>query len=174
MDKELSEGSFFTRFTKNILTIFSLSVFAISVVGMASARFVPSTQETSSMFAFAPSGLTYNAIMQLACFSIVMAAVSAVLFSEYLIAKLRFLWRIFILFIAALVIFYLFVVIFNWFHINEPLTLLVFFLLTLICYSISVGLTILKLKLERKKYSKLLEKYKARNNLNSLNSKKTA
>ncbi len=163
MDKELGEVSFFTRFTRNIFTIFSLSVFAISAAGMTAARFAPNTQETSSI-AFAPSGLTYSTIMQLACFSIIMAAVSAFLFSEYLIDKLRFLWRIFILFIAALVVFYLFALIFNWFNINEPLILLVFFLSTLICFSISIGLTMLKLKIERKKYSKLLENYKVRKN----------
>ncbi len=169
MDRELGKVSFFTRFTRNIITIFSLSVFAISAAGMTAAHFAPNMQEMSSMFAFAPAGLTYNTIMQLACFSIVMAAVSAVLFSEYFVDKLRFLWRISILFIATLVVFYVFSVICNWFNINEPLILLVFFLSTVICFSISIGLTIVKLNIERKKYGKLLEKYKAQNNLNSSN-----
>jgi hypothetical protein len=35
---------------------------------------------------------------------------------------------------------------------------------TVICFSISIGLTLLKFKLERKKYDKLLANYKARKN----------
>jgi hypothetical protein len=46
--------------------------------------------------------------------------------------------------------------------VNDPLAWLGFILSTLICFSASIGLTLVKLKLEGIKYAKLLEAYKMR------------
>jgi hypothetical protein len=59
----------------------------------------------------------------------------------------------------------LFAVIFKWFPMNQPAVWLQFFIFTFIFSLMSIWLSLVKLKLEGKKYNKLLESYKARHNI---------
>ena len=60
----------------------------------------------------------------------------------------------------------LFAVIFKWFPMNQPVVWLQFFISTFVFSLVSIGLSLVKLKLEGKKYNRLLESYKARHNIN--------
>ena len=59
-----------------------------------------------------------------------------------------------------------FAVIFKWFPMNQPAVWIQFFIFTFVFSLISTGLSLVKLKLEGKKYNELLESYKARHNIN--------
>ena len=166
MNEELNGASFFTQLLRNTAAIFTLSVLVISIAGILLTRFDSHYRETYSLFALAPLGLTYNTILQIAGGSIMLAAISAWLFSERFIYKMRFLTRTVIFLLMTFIIFSLFAVIFKWFPVNEPMVWIKFFISTFVCFFISIGITLVKQKLEGKKYNELLESYKGRHNIN--------
>jgi len=141
--------------------IFSLTIIAMSVAGMLVGLNAQDMSEVSTLFAF-NSGLMYSTIMQIAGFSLIMAFFTVLLFSEHIQIKIRFLFRGFLLLIVTLITASIFAVIFKWFPINNIKDWIGFVLCTIVCFIISFILTLLKLKLEGKKYTKLLEDYKAR------------
>ena len=165
MNEELNEASFLTQLLRNIGAIFTLSVLAISIAGMVFSRNDPKMRELFSMFSLAPLGITYNAILQIAAFSVVLAIISTFLFSEQFFYKMRFLWRTILLFLMTFVSFSLFSILFKWFPVNDPMVWIGFFISTFVCFFMSIGLTLAKQKLEGKKYNKLLESYKGRHNI---------
>jgi len=165
MNEEMKETPFFTQFLRSTGTIFTSTVLTISIAGMIFARFDPGLRETSSLFALTPIGITYNTILQIFMGSVILAAVSAFLFSERFLYKMKFLLRTVIFLLMVLILFSLFSIIFKWFSVNDPMGWLGFFVSILVCFLISIGLTLVKQKLEGKKYNKLLESYKARHNI---------
>ena len=165
MNEERNGVSLFTQLLRNTGTIFTLSVLAISFAGIIITRYDPNYSETYSLFTLAPLGLTYNTILQIAGASVFLAAISTFLFSEHFIYKMRFLLRTIILLLITLIIFSFFAVIFKWFPVNEPMVWIRFFISTFVCFFISIGLTLVKQKMEGKKYNKLLESYRARHNI---------
>ena len=166
MNEELKDVSFFTQLLRNTAAIFTFFVLVISVVCMVLVRFYPILRETCSLFALGPLGLACNTILQIAGCSIILAVIATFLFSEHFFYKMRFLLRTVIFLLMTLIICSLFSIIFKWFPVYAPAAWLQFFISAFICFFISIGLTIVKYKLEGKKYNKLLESYKARHNIN--------
>jgi cation transporter-like permease len=165
MNEELQEAPFFTRVLRNTGAVFTSTVLTISIAGMVFARLDPNLPEVCSLFTLAPLGLTYNAVLQIAGLSIIIAAISTFLFSEQFFYKMRFLWRIIFFLLMIMIIVSLFAIIFKWFLVNKPVVWFQFFISTFVFSFISIGLTLVKQKLEGKKYNKLLESYKARHNI---------
>jgi len=165
MNEELKEAPFFTQVLRNTGATFTLTLLTISVAGMVFARLEPNLPEVCSLFAFAPLGLAYNAVLQIAGVSIIIAVISTFLFSERFFYKMRFLWRIVLLLLMVMIVVSLFAVIFKWFPMNQPVVWLQFFISTFVFSLVSIGLSLVKLKLEGKKYNRLLESYKARHNI---------
>jgi cation transporter-like permease len=166
MNEELKEVPFLTQLLRNTGATFTLTVLTISIAGMIFASLDPNLPEVCSLFTLAPLGLTYNAVLQIAGLSIIIAAISAFLFSEQFFYKMRFFWRINLLLLMVMIVVSLFAVIFKWFPVNNPKVWLQFFISTFVFSLISIGLSLVKLKLEGKKYNELLESYKARHNIN--------
>ena len=160
MDKEKNEPSFIMDLMRNLATIFTLSILSISLAGLLLTFYAPEGQDISTLFASGGIGLPYNVIFQVAGFSFILAIFSIVIISDRFIKKMRFWLRIILLFISAIITFSIFAIIFKWFPINDPLAWLGFIISSFICFVFSLGLTFIKFKIERKKYNKLLEKYK--------------
>jgi hypothetical protein len=150
---------------RNTGATFTLTILAISVAGMIFARIEPNLPEVCSLFSLAPLGLTYNAVLQIAGVSVIIAVISTFLFSEQFFYKMRFLWRIALFLLMIMIVVSSFAVIFKWFIVNKPVVWLQFFISTFVFSFISIVLTLVKQKLEGKKYNKLLESYKARHNI---------
>jgi len=165
MNEELKEAPFLTQLLRNMGATFTLTVLTISAAGMVFTRYTPSLPEVCSLFALAPIGLAYNAVLQIAGLSVIIAVISTFLFSERFFYKMRFFWRINLLLLMVMIVVSLFALFFKWFPMNEPVVWLQFFISTFIFSLISIGLSLAKLKLEGKKYNKLLESYKARHNI---------
>jgi len=164
MDKDRNEIPFITDLMRNLAAIFILSILAISFVGLLLNLFAPEEHDIPTLFASGGIGLPYSIIFQVAGFSLILAFFSIIIISDRLIKKMRFWQRIILLFISAIITFSIFVIIFKWFPVNDPLAWLGFFISTFICFVFSLGLTFIKFKIERKKYNTLLEKYKKTNN----------
>ena len=165
MNEESREAPFFTQLLRNTGATFTLTVLTISIAGMVFSRLEPNLPEACSLFAVAPLGLTYNAVLQIAGLSIIIAVISTFLFSEQFFYTMRFLWRIVLLLLMVMIVVSLFAVICKWFPMNQPVVWLQFFISTFIFSLISIGLSLIKLKLEGEKYNRLLENYKARHNI---------
>jgi len=166
MNEEFKEAPFFTQVLRNTGATFTLTVLTISIAGMVFARLEPNLPEVCSLFALAPLGLTYNAVLQIAGLSTIIAVISAFLFSERFFYKMRFFWRINLLLLMVMIVVSLFAVVFKWFPMNQPAVWLQFFISTFIFSLVSIGLSLVKLKMEGKKYNRLLEGYRARHNIN--------
>ncbi|MDR0877891.1 MAG: hypothetical protein LBN21_07545 [Treponema sp.] len=168
MDKERNKTAFISDLLGSFAAIFTTAFLVLSLVVMLVTRHSPYIQDISALFAFGSAGISYSIIFQIAGFSFILAIIKVFLFSELFFVKMRFLWRTFLLFLATVLTFSIFAVIFNWFQVNEPLTWLGFFISTSVCFSVSFCLTLLKLKLEGRKYDKLLANYKARKGKNDM------
>ncbi|MDR1837694.1 MAG: hypothetical protein LBQ89_08565 [Treponema sp.] len=166
MNEEMKEVPFLTQLLRNTGAVFTMTVITLSIAGMVFARLDSNLPEACSLFALAPFGLAYNAVLQIAGLSVIIAVISTFLFSEHLFYKMRFFWRINLFLLMIMIVVSLFALIFKWFPVNQPVVWLQFFIFTFIFSIISIGLSLFKLKLEGKKYNKLLESYKARHNIN--------
>jgi len=164
MDNEKDESPFIMDVIRNFATIFTLSILAISLMGIMLVRYASDLQHISALFAFEGMGLSYGVVLQIAGFSLLTALGSVIIISQRLIPKMRFALRIMLLFLSTLLIFSIFAVIFKWFPVNDLFSWLGFIVSSFICFIFSLLLTILKFKLEGKKYDKLLANYKARKN----------
>jgi len=168
MDKEKyetqSDTSFVIDLMRNFAAIFTLSILAISFTGFLLFIYTPDIQDIPALFASGGASLLYIVILQIAGFSLVIAFFSILFISQRFIEKMIFWLRILLLFISALITFSVFAVIFNWFPIDDPLAWLGFVISTFICFSISLGLTFVKFKIEGKKYNRLLAKFKETQN----------
>jgi hypothetical protein len=151
-------------FARKFGAVFSLAVIAITIAGMLIGLYDQNMRGVSSLFA-PGEGLQYSTILQIAGFALIIAFFSALLFFEQLQTGIRFLFRGFLLLLVTLVTTSIFALIFNWFPANDIRAWLGFVLCTIGCFAVSFALTLLKLKLEGKKYTKLLEDYKAQHNI---------
>jgi uncharacterized BrkB/YihY/UPF0761 family membrane protein len=87
---------------------------------------------------------------------------TVLLFSEHIQMKIRFIFRGCLLLVVTLVTTSIFAVIFKWFPNDNIQGWIAFVLCTIVCFAVCFALTSLKLKLEGKRYTKLLTGYKER------------
>jgi cation transporter-like permease len=165
MNEELNEAPFFSQVLRNTGAVFTSTVLTLSIAGMIFARLEPNLPQVCSLFTLAPFGFAYNAVMQIAGLSAIIAIISTFLFSERFFYKMRFFWRINLFLLMIMIVVSSFAVIFKWFPMNQPTVWIQFFIFTFVFSLISIGLSLSKLKLEGKKYNRLLESYKARHNI---------
>jgi hypothetical protein len=165
MNEELNEAPFFSQVLRNTGAVFTSTVLTLSTAGMIFARLDPDLPQVCSLFALAPFGLAYNAVLQIAGLSAIIAVMSTFLFSERFFYKMRFFWRINLFLLLIMIAVTSFALFFKWFPMNQPVVWFQFFIFTFVFSIMSIGLSLLKLKLEGKKYNRLLESYKARHNI---------
>lgn len=165
MDDSRNKTPFIYELFRNFAVVFLLAIFAMSFAGILFGRYENSSSghspgEFSILFAV-NNGLSYGSIFQIAGFSLIIAFVIVLLFSEHYAVKLKFLYRLFISFSASLIAAIVFSVIFKWFPVENTAAWIGFILSFFACYLISTGITLIKLRLEKRKYRRLLEKYRA-------------
>jgi len=159
MDNENTKQPFIIELMRNFTTIFTLSTLAISFASIAAVRFLPEIQNIPTLFT---SGNTFISIIQIAISSFILAFFCVLLITDRFISKMRFWLRLLLLLLSALLIFSVSGIFFNWFPVNNPQIWLRFILCTILCYILSICLTLLRFKIEGKKYNNLLANYKAR------------
>ena len=162
MDNEKKNVSLITGYLREFANIFTLLVLSISLTGIFISFFYPETQNLSAIFALGREGLPYTAIMQSVGFALIMAFVSRILFSGYFSNKLTFMWRYFLFFLATLITTSVFSIIFKWFPVNNLRAWLIFIPVFFIFFTAAIVFSLILLKIEDKKYNRLLENYKSR------------
>jgi len=159
MDNENTKQPFIIELMRNFTTIFTLSVLAISFASILVLRFIPENQNIPPLFT---SGNTFFSIIQIAVSSFILAFFFVLLITERFIYKMRYWLRLLLFLLLALLIFSIAAIIFKWFPADDPQTWLRFILCTIICYILSISLTLLRFRIEGEKYNKLLANYKTR------------
>ena len=150
--------------------IFSQVVLIFSVAGILLAQYAPQVLPYSTLFDPDGRGLPYNSVLQLAVCSIIIAIFSVILYSEYVQAKVRFLFRSILLFLGILVITSIFAVIYKWYPFRNIQSWLKFAMYFTASFAVMHIFITVKLKLEWIKYNRLLKNYKARHKDNLSNS----
>ncbi|MCL2722135.1 MAG: hypothetical protein FWD47_12470 [Treponema sp.] len=160
MENERNKAGFLTGFLREFATIFTLFILCFSLVGNFVSIFIPDIQNLSTLFALEGAGLSYSTILQAFVFSIIMAFISRFLFSNIIEIKIPYLKRHIIFLFITLIITTIFSILFNWFPVNDIHAWFLFIPFFLVSCLTAIGLSILLMKLEDKKYNKLLENYK--------------
>jgi hypothetical protein len=142
--------------------VFSQTILVFSIAGILIARYAPPTVYLSTLFTLDGKGLTHNGILQLAGCSIVIAAFSAVLILEYFQTKIHYFFRSFIIFLATLTTTSIFAVACKWYPFSNIRSWLLFWGFITAGFVVMHSFVMIKLKLEGKKYNRLLKNYKAR------------
>jgi len=160
MENDRIKTGFLTGFLREFATIFTLLILCFSFMGKFIYIFIPDIQNLSSILILEGKGLPYSAILQAFAFAFFMAFVSRFLFSENLNFKIPYIYRHIIFLLITLVTTSVFSTLFNWFPVNNIQAWILFIPFFFIACSIAIGLSFLLLKLEDKKYNKLLENYR--------------
>jgi hypothetical protein len=153
----------FTGFLREFAKIFTLMLLSMSLAGKLIFAFNHEFFISSNLFS-GGSGLTYTTIFQSAGFALIMAALSRFLFSNIIKYRISIMLRSFLFFLAAFSTVSIFSVIFKWIPLNNLQAWFIFFIAFLVFYFLAIGASLLLLKLEDKKYNKLLERYKKKYN----------
>jgi uncharacterized membrane protein YeiB len=160
MDSKKKKAPHITGFLREFATIFTLTTLTFSLTG----KILTSTETEILIFTtihtLDGTGLPYSTIMQLTGFSLIMAAMSRFLFSEYSKIRMPYKWRTFLFLLATFFATLIFSIIFKWFPVNDIRSWFLFIPAFLGSYAIAIGVSLLLMKLEDKKYNKLLEEYK--------------
>ena len=159
MDNERKKVPYITGFLKEFATIFTLMILCTSLTGKLILGYYPEIQYSSSLFSLGV-GLPYTTILQSAFFALIMSAVTRFLFSEKVALKIPFIFRSLLYLFVTLLTASVFSLIFKWIPANNIQAWLYFFLFFFVFYFIAIGLSFIILKIEDKKYNKLLANYK--------------
>jgi hypothetical protein len=161
MDNKMDKTPLGVELLRTFTSTFTIAVLAITLAGKLLANYSDNTQEIINLFVLG-TGLSYNTLFQLAGFSLISAVFSMLFISERFTKKLRYLYRRLFFMLATLLTVSVFSVIFKWFPVNNVQIWITFILLFIAGFAAGLAFTLLKLRLEKKKYSKLLAKYNAR------------
>jgi hypothetical protein len=162
MDDDRNKGLFVTKLLRRFAVFFSVTVLTISGMGVLVAHYFPHAQDVSTLLSLGKAGLPYDSILQITGLIFIISVFTMLL--EQLIIKIRLLLRLIFNFLITLLTTSIFVFVFKWFPVNDPVAWFSFILSFVICYSIIGILTYLMLRLEGRKYNRLLANYKARHN----------
>ena len=161
MDEDQNRMSFITELMQRFAAVFTMVILTMTLSGKLISRMYPDAQNTSALFAFGP-GLSYSIILQISALALILAFCVVLVFSEHPNIKIRSLVRYILLMLATLLFTAIFSVVFNWIPASDPFAWLLAAITAIICFSISIGLSFLWVKLQGKKYNELLAKYKER------------
>ena len=166
MDKEWKEETFISSFLFEFAKIFTFAILVMVVVAQPLASLIdPDLHEVSVIFAPFGNYLPYSVIYQFAGFAFIMAAVSKLLFSGLFFTRIRILYKYFLFSLSTLLTVSLFAFVFKWFPVDNIQAWMGFVLCVFFFFGAAIGLSLLLLRLDDKKYNKLLKEYKARHKI---------
>jgi len=162
MYKEQNDVPFITELARSFLTIFTMTILAMVFAGLLISRYVPEAQDISTLFALKGAGLPYSGILQIAGLAFILAVFCVLITSDRFLVKMRFLLRFFLFLLAVFFTTSIFALIFKWFPVDNALAWISYILSSIICFAVSSIITLLKFKLQDKKYNRLLQNFKDR------------
>ena len=144
-------------FFEQVLKSFATIIIMVSIVGFIIGD---AAKDVSDLFSMGSSGLSYLSLLQFLAFSLVSSVIRMILYSDYFAKRIMLLWRIAIMLFIYLIMAIVSSILFNWFPIYDLFSWVRFLISITVSFSILIAAMFIKLKIEDKKYSKLLLNYK--------------
>lgn len=139
----------------------------ILVLNLFCVLFGAEEQMHSTMFALGNQGLSVSTVLQFLAMSAIITTLKFLLFSDVLMKKVSTVVRIICMFTLVMLCIVVFIVVFDWFPVNQWEAWLMFFLCFGLSVAVSTGLTALKEKTENRKMEEALKRLKEESNENS-------
>jgi len=163
MDKERNETSYAIVLLREFAKIFTLMILSLSLVGKFIIGTNPEIQSISTLFSLSGDGLRYSTLFQFAGCALILAIITKYLFFGNLAAKIPYILKFLIHLITTFLTTFVFSIIFKWLPINYYLAWIGFLLSFFVFYFIAIGLSYLVLRLQDKKFNKILSNYRSMN-----------
>ena len=148
-------------FFNQVITVFGLAIIVISIVGWVVGDV---TKSVESLLSIGRDGLSYASLLQVLIFSVVQGIFRITIVSDLFFKNMMLLWKLVLMFSASIISAIVFSILFHWFPTNSFEAWKWFIISMIVSFTIGVILTLIKLKLENKKYNKLLINYKIKHN----------
>ncbi|MDR2480149.1 MAG: hypothetical protein LBD48_12670 [Treponema sp.] len=159
MDSEKSGLPLVSLYFSLVKTLFAVFITGITITGIMAGNIAPELPQYSSLFGTDGEGIPYLAILQIGALSMVIGAFYVLLLSDRFIRNMPRGWRIVLLHIVNIVAIAVFWLIFKWGPwIKTLFGLLVFYA----CCVLAGSVMIIKIRLDDRKYNRLLSHYKKR------------
>lgn len=151
------------QFASKVLTIYAITILIVSTIAGICGDEV---SMYSSLYQMGSKGLAYETLLQLFGSSLMITAINTFFFSEKHFKNQMMIWKMVGMMITILVIMIGFIYIFKWLPFDSSTAALLswgcFLVAFLGCFGGSILLSVIKMKLEEKKYDELLQDYKNR------------
>lgn len=145
------------------MVIYAVTVLIISIIAKICGDEV---YMYSSLYQLGSKGLAYETLMQLLASSIVLTVISSFFLSESYFKNWMLLWRIVGMMFMILVVMVGFIYVFKWLPFDSSTASILawgsFLIAFLGCFGGATLLSVIKMKLEEKKYDGLLQDYKSK------------
>ena len=159
MDNEKRGFPLVSLYFSLVKTLFVVFISGITIAGIIVGAIAPELPQHSSLFTSGGEGIPYLAILQLGAFSMVIGAFYVLLLSDRFIKNMPRGWRIVLVHIVTISTIGVFWLLFKWGPwIKTLLGLLLFYA----CCVLAGSVMIIKIRLDDRKYNKLLSHYKER------------
>ncbi len=149
------------QFASKVLTIYAITVLIISTIAKICGDEV---SMYSSLYQLGSKGLAYETLLQLFASSLMITAISSFFFSEKHLKNHMMIWKVIGMMITLLVVMIGFIYVFKWLPFDSSTAALLswgcFLIAFLGCFGGGILLSVIKMKLEEKKYDELLQGYK--------------
>lgn len=144
-------------FIAQVLILFAVSILFLM---MNVTIFGEEANGLSTMFQIGSKGLAISTLLQFLISSTVIIFFKTLLFSEKIIKTMMTLWRTILFLLSILLSFIMFIIIFDWFPLDNLSAWCGFFIYFGGGFIVSTTFMIVKTKLDSKKYDELLLNYK--------------
>lgn len=138
-----------------IFCLFGITMASLMVI---TCFFGESAQEISTMFELGKRGITLNTMFQFFVGEILICGYRILFFSDIIIKKMSVLFRTIGMVVVIIITLCIFILLFGWFPANMWLPWIMFFLCFGLYFSVSMGVMLLKTKMENKKMEEGLKK----------------
>ena len=151
------------QFASKVLTIYAITILIVSTIARICGDEV---SMYSSLYQMGSKGLAYETLLQLFASSLMITAINTFFFSEKYFQNQMMIWKVVGMMITILVVMIGFIYIFKWLPFDSSTVALLswgcFLVAFLGCFGGGILLSVIKMKLEEKKYDELLQGYKNR------------
>lgn len=151
------EKSLLVEFVSQVLLTFAAAMIAISIVGW----FVGDVEKGSvGLYSLGADGLSYKAMLQIFIVSLTTGGLRILLLSDLFLKKMMLLWKLVLMFVMSFLAATVCAVIFQWFPTENWQAWISYIISITVCIVLGVLAMVIKIKLEDRKYDKLLSAYK--------------
>jgi len=151
--------SIFFQICRNTIDSFAMAIIAVSIFGWTRAS---EAIQGVGMLRLGSEGLAFQSIAQLFAWALVLAIMITLLTSDIFFKKVMLLWRVIALLFLGIVTSAAFAFIFRWFPLDNFEAWAGFLIFFGVGFGGGLFAMVAKVKIEDKRYSKLLSEYKSK------------